>query len=87
MKISWNPAKNELLRRERGVCFEDVEAIIRAGEELDILPHPARPNQRILVVRIKGYVHAVPFIEDGEGLFLKTIYPTRSLNEPYGGES
>ncbi|MGO8792611.1 MAG: DUF4258 domain-containing protein [Terriglobia bacterium] len=86
MDVRWSAEKNELLRRERGVCFEDVAELIRTGEELDIIPHPSRPNQRIMVVRINGYVHAVPFVEDADGLFLKTIYPSRDLNEQYGGE-
>jgi uncharacterized DUF497 family protein len=86
MNIRWNAGKNELLKRERGVCFEDVADLIRTGEELDIIPHPSRPNQRIIIVRINGYVHAVPFAEDAEGLFLKTIYPSRDLNKQYGGE-
>ena len=86
MDIRWNAEKNELLRQERGLCFEDVAELIRAGEELDIIPHPSRPNQRIIIVRINGYVHAVPFVVDADGLFLKTIYPSRDLNGQYGGE-
>ena len=62
MDIRWNAEKNELLRRERGVCFEDVAELIRTGEELDIIPNPSRSNH------------------------LKTIYPSRDLNEQYGGE-
>jgi len=67
------------------VSFEEVASIIEAGEELGMLPHPVRNNQRILVVRIRGYVHAVPFIQTETGLFLKTIYPSRELHKQYGG--
>jgi len=87
MEIRWNEKKNELLKRERGICFEDVAAIIQAHEELDILPHPSRSNQRILVVRLRGYVHAVPFVEEESGIFLKTMYPNRDLQTQYGGRS
>jgi len=83
--IRWNEDKNTLLKHQRGVCFEDVAGIIEAGEELDMLPHPVRKNQQILVVRIHGYVHAVPFIQTESGLFLKTIYPSRDLQKQYGG--
>ena len=70
MEIRWSEEKNELLKRERGLSFEEVAAIIYAHQELDILPHPSRPNQRILVVRLRGYVHAVPFVEEVDGIFL-----------------
>ena len=86
MAIRWNSEKNELLKRERGISFEEVEAVLAAKEELDILPHPSRANQKILVVRIHGYIHAVPFIEDDEGIFLKTMYPNRDLHRHYGGD-
>ena len=85
VEIRWSSEKNETLKAGRGLCFEDVADIVRAGEELDIIPHPARDNQKILVVRLKGYVHAVPFVEDEDGMFLKTIFPSRDLNKQYGG--
>jgi len=85
MNIHWDELKNEILKRERNVAFEDVAEIIRSGNEIDIIPHPKRSNQRIIIVRINGYIHAVPFVEDGSGMFLKTIFPSRDLNKQYGG--
>ena len=85
MEIHWNAEKNLLVKRVRGVSFEEVAEIIRAGDELDIIPHPTRTHQKIIVVRLEGYVHAVPFVMEEDGIFLKTIYPSRSLNEQYGG--
>jgi hypothetical protein len=87
VEIRWNAEKNELLKRLRGVSFEDVAAVIQTHQELDILPHPSRPNQKIIVVRLRGYVHAVPFVEEAGGIFLKTIYPNRDLQIQYGGRS
>ncbi|MGA2545330.1 MAG: toxin [Rectinemataceae bacterium] len=85
MEIRWSEEKNELLKRERGVSFEDVAALIRTHQELDILPHPLRVNQKIIVVRLHGYIHAVPFVEEAGGISLKTIYPNRNLQIQYGG--
>lgn len=87
MEIRWSEEKNEILKRMRGVAFEEVAAIIQAHQELDILPHPSRPNQKIIVLRLRGYVHAVPFVVEGEGIFLKTIYPNRKLQDQYGGRA
>lgn len=56
------------------------------GAELAIIPHPSRSNQKILIVRLHDYIHAVPFLENKTGLFLKTIYPSRDLHKRYGGD-
>ncbi len=85
VEIRWNEVKNEIVKRDRGVSFEDVAAMIQAHQELDILPHPSRPNQKIIVVRLRGYMRAVPFVEEADGIFLKTIYPNRDLQIQYGG--
>lgn len=86
MDIRWNESKNQILKRERNVKFEDIVEIIQSGNEIDIIPHPKRSNQRIIIVRIHGYIYAVPFIEEENGIFLKTIFPSRDLNKQYGGE-
>lgn len=85
MNIRWSEEKNAILKLERGVSFEEVEEIIYAGSQLDIIPHPKHLHQKILIVRLHGYVHAVPYVEDEDGMFLKTIYPNRDLQKIYGG--
>jgi uncharacterized DUF497 family protein len=82
--IRWSEEKNTTLKRERGVSFEEVEEIINAGSQLDIIPHPVHSHQNILIIRLRGYVHAVPYVEEEDGLFLKTIYPSRDLQKIYG---
>ena len=76
--FSWSPEKNAQLIAEREICFEAVVVAIEAGELLDVLEHPNQvryPGQRILVVRINGYVHLVPYVEADDRLFLITIIP------------
>ena len=87
---AWNPEKNEQLKKERGVCFEDVVFHIEAGGEVDIFDHPNQaryPGQKISVVLIEGYAYLVPFIEAQEEIFLKTIIPSRKATKQYIGES
>ena len=82
----WDPEKNEQLKRERGISFEQVLLHIEQGDLLDILEHPRQqkyPGQRILVVQIEDHVVLVPCIEDEESVFLKTIFPSRKLTKPY----
>ena len=86
--VSWSEEKNELLKATRGVSFEEVVAEIEAGRLLALLPHPSRPNQKIYIIRLRSYVHAVPFIEEADGtIFLKTIYRTRKGQKHFGGMS
>lgn len=85
----WDSAKNERLKAERGVSFEQVVVHIEQGDLLAIYEHPDRrryPNQSILVVRMAGYAYLVPFVESEEGRFLKTIIPSRKATRLYLGE-
>lgn len=84
----WNPEKNLLLKKERGVGFEDVVFHIEVGDELDVLEHPNKekyPNQKISVVLIEDYVYLVPFVESDTEIFLKTIIPSRKASKRYAG--
>jgi hypothetical protein len=84
--FAWSPEKNAQLLAERQLCFEAVVVAIEAGELLDVLEHPNQhryPGQRILVVRLHGYIHLVPMVETEEYLFLKTIIPSRKANRFY----
>lgn len=85
-EIRWDAAKDERLKTERGVSFEQVEAHIRAGQVLAVLENPSKNyvHQRMFIVEIEGYVYYVPFVESDEALFLKTIIPSRKLTRQYG---
>jgi uncharacterized DUF497 family protein len=87
--ISWDTNKSNLLKAERGICFEDVVFYIEKGEILDDYSHPNQqdyPGQRIMVIGISNYVYLVPYIENEEELFLKTIIPSRKATHRYFGE-
>ncbi|WP_029461513.1 BrnT family toxin [Serpentinimonas barnesii] len=78
--LRWPSDKNALLKAERGVSFEDVTVALSAGALLEILEHPnpqRYPRQRIMVVAIRRYAYLVPFIEESDHYFLKTIIPSR----------
>ena len=70
----WNHDKNERLKAERGVGFEQVMLHIERGDLIDVVEHPNQskyPNQKMLVVKIKEYAYLVPFAEDEDVKFLK----------------
>ena len=84
--FSWSHEKNELLKKERKVSFEEVVLCIEKGKLLDILEHPnpeKYPGQRIFVINIREYACLVPFIETEDEVMLKTIIPSRKATRKY----
>ena len=84
--MRWSTDKNDVLRRERGVSFEAIVVAIAGGGLLDVLRHPRPeryPGQRVLVVAADGYAYLVPFVEESDHLFLKTIIPSRKATRDY----
>jgi len=84
--FSWSEEKNELLKAERQISFEDVAFYIEMGFLLDVLENPNQEKykgQKIFVVQIEDYVYLVPFIEDNHEVFLKTIIPSRKATKNY----
>lgn len=84
--IDWNEEKNHKLKHERGVCFEDVLIAIDAGKVLDDIRHPnflRYSIQRVLIVEIDNYAFLVPYVEDEEKVFLKTVIPSRKMTKRY----
>ena len=71
---------------ERDVSFEDVVAAAEGGGVVDDLVHPNKdlhPNQRMMIVIIRDYCYLVPYVEDVEKKFLKTIIPSRKATKKY----
>ena len=59
---------------------------IESGGLLDILAHPDQskyPRQRVLVVAHDSYAYLVPFVEEDDYFFLKTIIPSRKATRDY----
>ena len=87
--FAWDERKNELLKRTRGISFEDVVVRMAADGLLDVIEHPAPeryPGQKIFVVRVDDQVVLVPFLEDEWRVVLKTIIPSRKMTKRYLGE-
>lgn len=86
--FDWNDGKNELIKKIRGVSFEQVELAIASGDLVDRIKHPNEtkyPNQKIFLVKIEDYIYSVPYVEDNERIFLKTIIPNSKATKKYLG--
>ena len=84
--FDWNEEKNNWLKRERDVSFEQVVFSVENEKLLDIIRHPNQPKykgQRIYVIEIEGYAYMVPYVEDDDVIFLKTIFPSRKYTKMY----
>ena len=82
----WDPDKNELLIQGRGVSFEQVTVAVENGDLLQVVQHPnvtKYPRQKIMIVGIDDYAYLVPFVEEPEYLFLKTIIPSRKATREF----
>lgn len=82
----WGAAKNEQLKLDRGVSFEQMVVAIEAGGILDVLSHPnptKYPRQKVMVVAIDDYAYLVPFVEEEDHFFLKTVIPSRKATRDY----
>ena len=82
----WNHDKNEALKIERSVSFEEIVLALEADGLLDQLRHPNSekyPNQSVLVVALDAYVYLVPYVEESDYFFLKTVIPSRKATRDY----
>jgi len=83
-----NHEKNEQLRVEREISFDEIVLAMEADGLMDILKNPNRgkyPNQLVFVVVYDGYIYLVPFVEEADYYFLKTIIPSRKATRDYLG--
>ena len=84
--VAWDPDKNERLKIERGISFEEIMDAIVDGKTITVLKNKNKErysHQRIFVVNIDDYAFCIPFVEGDEKLFLKTIYASRKHTKKY----
>ena len=84
--VARNMAAEALrLLAERGVSFEMVvDAITRDDVLVEIdNPSPRYRGQRLLIVKMAGYIYLGPFRESDQTVFLITIIPSRKAKRRY----
>lgn len=78
-ELKWDLTKSARLKRVRGVSFEEIIK----SRLIAIKEHPAKPMQSLMLFEFRGYVWVVPFVEEKEYIFLKTLYPSRRYTKSY----
>ena len=84
--IEWDEAKNALLKRLRGISFEEIVETLAKEGPLWIKEHPRPekyPGQKLFALSIAGYVFIVPFEETDEKISFRTICPSRRATKAY----
>ena len=84
----YKKEKNILLKKIRGVSFEQIVMHVENGDLVDIIKHPNSEkysNQKILVINVNNYIYTVPFVDNNNERFLKTIIPNRQFTKKYIG--
>ena len=86
--FSWNNEKNEQLKKERKISFDQVVFQIDNDKVLDIIEHPNQEKysgQQVIIIEFNQYAYLVPCVETEEEIFLKTIIPSRKATKKYLG--
>lgn len=85
--LKWSAEKERLLRQEttrNTVTFVDCVVAVEEGRILDILPHPTRDSQSLLILNIENYAYVVPYVIEEDGSwFFKTVFPSRKHTALY----
>ena len=84
--LDWSQEKNKWLIKNRDISFEKIEAAIKKNKLIKTTNHPNQkkyPKQKIHLVKLNNYVYQIPFIEDKNKQFLKTIIPSRKMTKKY----
>lgn len=83
-EIRFNQDKNKKLKLTRGISFDEVAKIIKKKEILEVIDNPNKKkyqNQKLFLIQIENSVIVVPFVEEKDYIFLKTIYPSEKYTK------
>jgi len=86
MKFEWNPEKNEWLKKERNISFEQIIFHLSQGDIWKTSDHPDQkkyPGQKIYFVIVENFIYLVPHIIEKKYIFLKTIILSRKATKIY----
>lgn len=86
VNFDWNPEKNEWLKENRSISFEEIAFLLSNGILWKRTKHPNQKeysNQEVFLIPIDNYIYFVPFVIEGDTIFLKTAFPQRKATKDY----
>jgi uncharacterized DUF497 family protein len=84
--FDWDPEKNEWLKENRGISFEEIALLLSNGILWKRTKHPNQkeyPHQEVFLIPIDNYIYFVPYVIDESTIFLKTAFPHRKATKDY----
>ena len=87
--FEWDEKKNNKLKNERGISFEDIVKAVKENRVLFFGKDKRRekyPKQYLLIVEIENYPWVVPCEFRGNKLRLITAYPSRKYKHLLRGK-
>ncbi len=82
----FNEEKDKLLKAQRGFGFKTIINYIEKGNVVEVIKNPNKqkyPNQKMYLIKIKSQIVVVPYVEEDDSIFLKTIYPSQKYTNKY----
>jgi len=85
INYQWNEEKNKKLQDERNISFEEICSLLINEQIIDIIKNPSSnfDNQKCYIIEIHDYIWIVPYVDNGEEIFLKTAFPSRKHTKIY----
>ena len=88
MRFVWDEDKNNVLKQQRNISFEQIILSIENKQIVDVIEHPNKEKykgQIYIMVNYDEYIYVVPaaISNSGEECHLKTIYPSRKYTKKY----
>jgi len=88
MRFLWNENKNNLLKKQRKISFEQILLSMENKQIVDVIEHPNQEKyggQIFILVERDKYIYVVPasISDSGDECYLKTIYPSRKYADKY----
>lgn len=83
MLFEYSIEMNNWLKINRGISFETVVTYVMENKIIDIIHNPTRKNQSMYVFKYENLIHVCPFVNNANGIFLKTIFPDRKIAKLY----
>jgi hypothetical protein len=83
MEITWDPGKQDRLKRERDIDLDEIKALIEYKRYFEILEHPSKPGQYLIPLEYKSYVYVAIVKIETDKMIIKTCYPSRKARNKY----
>ena len=82
--FDWDNEKNKKSIRERNISFEAIVSLIESGNIIATVTGKGKyARQKQFIIEMSKCIYILPFVEDEQKVFLKTIIRSRRLTKKF----